>query len=78
MSKVSIELDVKEAKDLIEQMPLEDKIKLIKELIKETWAKRIDTIFKNIDGRRKKYKISNKEISQEIEKGRQEFYARRH
>ncbi len=78
MSKVSLELDIKEAKNLIEQMPLEDKIRLVRELERETWAKRLDKILKNIDERRKRYKISNKEISQEIEKARREFYARRH
>ncbi len=78
MSKVTLDLDIKEAKNLIEQMPLEDKLKLVRTLEKETWAKRMDQILKNIDERRKKYKISNREISQEIEKARQEFYARRH
>lgn len=77
MSKVTLELDIKEAKGLIEQMPLDEKIRLIRELEKETWVKRIDKILKNIDERRKKYKISNKEISQEIAKARQEFYGRR-
>lgn len=78
MSKVTLDLDIKKAKELIKQMPLKDKIKLIRELEKETWAKRINKILKNIDARRKKCKISNKEISQEIEKARREFYARRH
>jgi len=77
MSKVSLELDTKELKRLIERMSIEDKIKLIKELERETWAKRITKVLKNIDARRKKYKISNREISQEIEKARREFYARR-
>ena len=77
MSRVTLELDIKEAKYLIEQMPLEEKIILVKQLVKETWAKRMDNILKNIDGRRKKYKISQRAISQEIEKARQAFYARR-
>ena len=78
MSNVTLELDVKEAKRLIKQMTLEDKIKLVRELQRETWAKRMDAILKNIDERRKRFKISDKEISKEIEKARQEFYARRH
>lgn len=78
MSRVTLDLDIKEAKDLIEQMSLEEKIKLLRALEKETWAKRIDQTLKNIDARRKKYKISTTDISQEIEKARQEFYARRH
>ena len=78
MSKITFELSIKEAKDLIDQMPLEDKISLIKKFEKETWVKQMDKILKTIDERRKKYKISNKEISKEIEKARKEFYARRH
>lgn len=77
MSKVTLDLDTKEVKNLIEQLPLKDKIELIRTLEKETWVKRINTVLKNIDLRRKKCKISNKEISQEIEKARREFYARR-
>lgn len=78
MSKVTLELDVREAKSLIEQLPEEDKIKLFRELMKETWSKRIGAILKNIDQRRKKLRISNQKISNEIEKARQDFYARRH
>lgn len=78
MSKVTLDLDIKEAKDLIEQMTLEDKIKLIRELEKETWVKRINKILNNIDARRKKHKISFKEISQEITEARKEFYAHHH
>ena len=75
MPKVTIEIDIKEAKNLIKRMPLESRIKLIKELMKETWFKRIDKIFKKIDTRRKIHKISNKDISQEIEKARKKFHA---
>ena len=78
MFKITVDVDIQEAKDLIRQMPLEEKIKLVRELQKETWAKRLNRVLGNIDQRRKKYKITNQEISQEIEKARQEFYARRH
>lgn len=78
MSKVTLELEVKEAKFLIKQLPEEDKIKLIRELMKETWTKRISEILRNIDQRRKNLKMTHNEISNEIEKARQDFYARRH
>ena len=78
MSKVTLDLDVKEAKEMIKQMPLDDKVELVRILQKETWGRRIDGILKNIDRRRAKSKISSKEISQEIEKARKEFYAPRH
>ena len=75
--KINVELDIKEAQNLIRQMPMEEKIKLVRELSKETWAKRMAKVFKSIDQRRQKHKISAKEIAQEIEKTRQEFYDRR-
>lgn len=78
MPKVTLDLNIKEAKHLIKQMPWEDKIKLIKELMKESWTKRIDNIIKNIDQRRKKYRISSQRISQEIKNARKEFYGHRH
>lgn len=75
-NKVTLELSPNQVEELIEKLPMEEKIKLVRKLEKETWRKRMDKILKNIDERRKKYKISTKEISQEIEKARQEFYAR--
>lgn len=67
----------KEAKNLIARMPLIDKIKLVRFLEKETWAHRMNPVFSNIDRRRKKYKISSKEIFEEIQEARREFHARR-
>ncbi len=78
MPMVNLELNIKEAKNLIEQMPLEDKIKLVRDLLRENWAKRINIIVKNIEERRRIHKISNKEITREIEKARRDFYACRH
>lgn len=77
-TKVTLELDIQKAKNLIKQMSLADKIKLLKELNRETWGKRIDEIIKNIDLRRKKYKVSAKEISKTIKESQKEFHARRY
>ena len=72
-----VRIDVEALNKTIERMSMKDKIRLFERLQRETWAKRINNILKNIDQRRKKYKITSKEISQEIEKARKEFYARR-
>jgi len=71
----SIQINSHDAKELIRRMPLRDKVKLLEELKEEDWVKRIDTIRVNIDKRRWARKISLKEINNEIEKARQEFYA---
>lgn len=77
MSKIALELNIREVKNLVDQLPLNDKIQLLRELQKESWAKRLKRIFQNIDARRRKHKLSVKTISQEIEKARRAFYARR-
>ncbi len=76
MPKVILEMDAKEARELIEQLPLDDKIKLVKELEKETWAKRINNLFKAVDAQRKKHRLSSKAILKETANARKEFYAR--
>ena len=74
---VKINIDIKDIKKVIQKLPARKRTQLIEEIQEELWGKRIDTILKNIDKRRKKHKISDQEISEEIEKARQEFYARR-
>ena len=74
MIKITTEVDIKDAVEAIRRMPIEDKIKLIRTLERETWYKRIDQILKNIDKRRRTLKISSKEISREIQKARRKFY----
>ncbi|HLD69952.1 MAG TPA: hypothetical protein VJA17_04225 [Candidatus Omnitrophota bacterium] len=69
-------ISIPEARRLISRMPIADKIQLFRKLQKETWAKRIDTIRHNIDKRRRRLKISMREISSEIERARRDFYAR--
>ena len=55
MSKVLLEIDVKEARELIGQMPLDDKIKLVKALEKETWQTRFHNLLYGIDRRLKSH-----------------------
>jgi hypothetical protein len=76
MSKVSIDIDVKDIGKIINNLPLRDKIKLTKELERQTLGKIIDEIFKRIDQRRKKFPISQREIRKEIKAVREEIYAK--
>ena len=77
MFRLTMEVDFKDAVEAIRHMPIKDKIRLIRALERETWFKRIDQILKNIDRRRRKLKISSKEISREIQKARRQFYESR-
>ena len=61
---------------MFDQLPVDDRIELVRRLEKKTWAKRLQQCFKRIDARRKKSKVTNKEIWDEVKKARAEFYAR--
>lgn len=74
MTKVSVEVDVREISKVINNLPLSDKIRLTKQLERQTLGKIIDEMFKKIDQRRKKFPISEKEIKKEIKAVREEIY----
>ena len=69
-----IEMNLKDVENLINRLPMRDQIRLIGKFRKEAWTKRLDEITKNIRERRKKHKIADHEIRDEIEKARDEFY----
>ena len=75
MPKISIEVDIKQLEKIINSLPLDDKIRLAKRLERQTLGKIIERIFSNIDQRRKRFPISEREIKQEIQAVRKEIYA---
>lgn len=75
MPKISIEVDIKQLEKIINSLPLDDKIRLAKRLECQTLGKIIERIFSNIDQRRKRFPISEREIKQEIRAVRKEMYA---
>ena len=75
--KVSVNLTADQIEGMIEQLPMKDKIRLVRKLEKNTWAKRLQDVFDQTNARRKKAKLSSKEIWDEVRKARQEFYAGR-
>lgn len=77
-NKITLYLDVKQVERLVEKLPLEEKLKLVHKLEKETLRKRWGGILKDIDKRLKRFPISKKEIEQEIKAYRKEKYAKGH
>lgn len=76
MSKVMLEIDLKEARELIGQMPLDDKIKLVKQLEKETWQTRFQNLLSGIDRRLKgRSRLSNQKIAQIVKRVRRRAHA---
>lgn len=61
---------------MIEQLPMQQKIVLVKKLEKETAQNQMDAILKRIDERIKKHPVTEKEIATEVKAVRRKLYAK--
>jgi len=77
-NKITLNLNVKQVEKLVEKLSLEEKLKLVRKLEKETLRRRWGEILKDIDKRLKRFPISKKEIEQEIKAYRRQEYAKGH
>ena len=74
---LELELNPNQVEKLVERLPLEDKIRLVRKLEGETWARRLDEVVFRIRKRFKSNPISDKEITQICEETRQRLYNER-
>lgn len=77
MSKVIVDINNKQVEKIVEGLSMEEKLRLVYKLEKETLRQRWNNLLKIIDERLKRYPIGNQEISKEIERARREHYAKR-
>ena len=61
---------------LIKQLPLRDKLRLVRQLEQETWAAQMDEIVTRIRSRRTVQKLSVGEVNRIVEDVRKSRYAR--
>lgn len=61
---------------MIQELPTDKKIALVRKLEKDTAQNRMDVILKRIDERIKKHPITEKEISAEVKAVRKKLYAK--
>lgn len=76
-NKVTLELNPKEVEELVEKLSIEDKIRLVRRLENETWAKRLDEVVSRIRKRFKRNPISDREIRRICEETHQRLYNER-
>ncbi len=76
-NKIVLELNPYQVEQLIEKLPMEDKIRIVRKLEDETWAKRLDEVTSRIRKRFKEKPISDKEIRQICEETRRQLYNER-
>jgi len=74
--KITLELSPNQVEDLVEKLPMSEKVKLVSKLEKETLPQRWGEILTDIDKRLKKFPISQEEIGKEIKTYRREKYAK--
>ena len=74
MPKVSINFDMSQIKEIIEQLDEDKKISLLRDIEKETWSKRFRQFLAGIDKKAQGSSITEKEIGQEVEEVRKSQY----
>ena len=77
VNKVTLELNPNQVEELVERLSIEDKIRLVRKLEQETWAKRLDEVVSRIRKRFRQNPLSDKEITQICEETRQRLYNER-
>lgn len=77
MPKVNLSLDVKDVEKLVEKLSIPDKIRLVRKLEEETWAKRLDETVSQIRKKFKKNPLPDKEIAKICKETRQRLYNER-
>lgn len=74
MPTVNINLRVNDISNIVGQLGLQEKIKLIQKLEEETWSKRFNQLLEKIRSRVKDSPISEQEIIDEVEQTRKQHY----
>ena len=71
---VMLKLSSAQVETLVNRLSIEDKIRLIRKLETQTWAKRLDDVVSRISKRFKENPLSEKEIKNMCDQKRQELY----
>ena len=77
MPQIALELRLEQLEKIIGQLSLKDRLLLIQRLERKNWGQRFRALTSQIDQKRKKFPISQKEILKLCKQARQERYASR-
>lgn len=75
-TNITLKVDEKEIEEIIESLPVEFKLHLVEKLERETLCQRWDKLLGIIAKRLKKFPLTEEEISEGLELGRKEYYAK--
>ena len=74
MPTINVTLKINDISNIIEQLNIQEKSKLVQILEKETWSIRFDQILRRIRGRAEQNPISEDEINREVKEVRKQRY----
>lgn len=72
--KVMLELKPNQIEEILERLSIQEKLRIIRKLENQTWAKRLDGVVTRIRKRLRQNPISDTEITQICEEARQKIY----
>ncbi len=72
-SNITLEISPKQVITLVERLPIMEKLRLIRQLEKETWGNKLDSVTQRMRSRIKKEKISVKNIDRICEEVKREY-----
>ena len=78
MPKVTIDFSIQQIELIVARLPIQQKLRLVRKLEKETLKERWKRLLKGIQDNLKKYPMSEEEVDQEIQQARKEHYAKSH
>ena len=78
MPKVTIDFSIQQIELIVARLPIQQKLRLVRKLEKETLKERWKRLLKGIQDNLKKYPMSEEEMDQEIQQARKEHYAKSH
>ena len=70
MFKITMDIDTQQIEQIIDRMPMREKVKLVEHLEKKTWPNRFKALLKRIDAKASQHPISEEEITQACEEVR--------
>lgn len=72
-NNISIEISPSQVENLVERLPLERKLRLVRRLQRETWANRLDEVTQRMRGCIRRARISAKDIDRICEEVKREY-----
>ena len=77
-NKVTLELNPNQVEELVERLSIEDKIRLVRKLENETWAKRLDEVVSKMRRKIKEVGITDKDIDHLCEEVKRDYNEKHH